>query len=112
MAHACKYAGCLACTVGPNCTVWLRTFAHTVLYGKSYDTAYTVPYIQCHFGIRHSATALHICMLYIISRRKEKNYAGMITPQAWIKETETLLSDSEVLTLPGGFEPATPKSLA
>jgi len=36
----------------------------------------------------------------------------VITPQAWIKETETELSDSEVLTLPGGFEPATPKSLA
>jgi len=32
--------------------------------------------------------------------------------QAWITETETLLSDSKVLTLPGGFEPATPKSLA
>ena len=31
---------------------------------------------------------------------KKKNYAGVITPQAWIKETETLLSDSEVLTLP------------
>jgi hypothetical protein len=27
-------------------------------------------------------------------------------------ETETELSDSEVLTLPGGFEPATPKRLA
>jgi hypothetical protein len=36
----------------------------------------------------------------------------VITPQAWIKETETELSDSGVLTLPGGFEPATPKSLA
>ena len=36
----------------------------------------------------------------------------MITPQAWIWETETLLSDSEVLTLPGGFKPATLKSLA
>jgi hypothetical protein len=45
-------------------------------------------------------------------KTKEKNYAGMITLQAWIKETETLLSDSEVLTLPGRFEPATPKSLA
>jgi len=44
-------------------------------------------------------------------KRKEKiNYAGVITSQAWIKETE--LSDSEVLTLPGGFEPATTKSLA
>jgi len=37
---------------------------------------------------------------------------GVITPQAWIKETETELSDSKVLMLPGGFEPATPKSLA
>jgi len=36
----------------------------------------------------------------------------VITPQAWITDKETLLSDSEVLTLPGGFEPATPKSLA
>jgi len=26
----------------------------------------------------------------------------VITPQAWIKEMETLLSDSKVLTLPGG----------
>ena len=42
----------------------------------------------------------------------KKNYAGVITPRAWIKETKTLLSDSEVLMLPGGFEPATPKSLA
>jgi hypothetical protein len=36
----------------------------------------------------------------------------VITTQARIKETETLLSDSKVLLLPGGFEPATPKSLA
>jgi hypothetical protein len=36
----------------------------------------------------------------------------VITPQAWVMETETLLSDSKVLTQPGGFEPATPKSLA
>jgi len=36
----------------------------------------------------------------------------VITPHTWIKETETELSDSEVLTLPGGFETATPKSLA
>ena len=36
----------------------------------------------------------------------------VITPQAWMKEIEMELSDSEVLTLPGGFEPATPKSLA
>ena len=36
----------------------------------------------------------------------------MITSQAWVKEIEALLSDSEVLTLPGGFEHATPKSLA
>ena len=36
----------------------------------------------------------------------------MIPPQAWIKGTESELSDSEVLTLPDGFEPATPKSLA
>jgi len=43
---------------------------------------------------------------------EKKNYAGVITPQAWIMETETELSDSEVLTLPGGFEPATPKRLA
>jgi len=45
-------------------------------------------------------------------RKEKKNYAGVITPQAWIKETETLLLDSEVLMLPGGFEPATPKRLA
>jgi hypothetical protein len=50
--------------------------------------------------------------LFVSLRKKEKNNAGVITPQAWIKETETLLSDSEVLTLPGGFEPAAPKSLA
>ena len=43
---------------------------------------------------------------------EKKNYAGVITPQAWVKEMETELSDSEVLTLPGGFEPATPKSPA
>jgi len=36
----------------------------------------------------------------------------VIPPQAWIKETETELSDSEVLTLPGGFKLATLKSLA
>jgi hypothetical protein len=54
-------------------------------------------------------------IFFIVFRRKEKekkNYAGVIIPQAWIKETETLLSDSAVLTLPGGFDPATPKSLA
>jgi hypothetical protein len=45
-------------------------------------------------------------------RKRKENYAGVITPQAWINDTETELSDSEVLTLPGGFEPATPKSLA
>ena len=44
--------------------------------------------------------------------KRKKSYAGVITPQAWIKETEALLSDSEVLTLPGGFERATPESLA
>ena len=37
---------------------------------------------------------------------------GVIPPQAWIKETKTKLSDSKLLTLPGGFEPVTPKSLA
>jgi len=47
-----------------------------------------------------------------VKRKEKKNYAGVITPQAWIKATETELSDSEVLTLPGGFELATPKSLA
>jgi hypothetical protein len=42
-----------------------------------------------------------------------KIYAqGVITPYAWIKEMETELSDSEVLMLPGGLEPATLKSLA
>jgi hypothetical protein len=45
-------------------------------------------------------------------RKEKKNYAGVITSQAWVKEIEALLSDSEVLTLPGGFEHATPKSLA
>ena len=44
-----------------------------------------------------------------VEKRKEKPRRG---PQAWIKETKTELSDSEVLTLPGGFEPVTPKSLA
>jgi len=34
--------------------------------------------------------------------KEKKNYAGVITHQAWIKETETELSDSEVLMLPGG----------
>jgi hypothetical protein len=29
----------------------------------------------------------------------------LIVPQQWIKEIETLLSDSKLLTLPGGFEP-------
>jgi hypothetical protein len=43
---------------------------------------------------------------------KKKYTQGVITPQAWIKETETGLSNSEELTLPGGFEPTTPKSLA
>ena len=47
-----------------------------------------------------------------LKRKRKENYAGVITPQAWIKEMETLLSDSKVLTLPGGFEPATAKSLA
>ena len=42
-----------------------------------------------------------------------KNYTqGVITPQKWIKGTEMELSDSEVLSLPGGFKPATPKSPA
>ena len=41
-----------------------------------------------------------------------KLYARVIPPQAWIKETETELSDSKVLTLPGGFEPATLNRLA
>jgi hypothetical protein len=45
-------------------------------------------------------------------RKEKEDYAGVITPQACIKEAETLLSESEVLTLLGGFEPATPKSLA
>jgi hypothetical protein len=31
----------------------------------------------------------------------------VMPPQAWSKETETELSDSEALTLPGRFEPAT-----
>jgi hypothetical protein len=35
--------------------------------------------------------------LPVIERKKKKNYAGVIIPQAWIKETKTLLSDSEVL---------------
>jgi len=43
----------------------------------------------------------------------KNNYTqGVIAPQAWIKETETELSDSKVLTLPGGFEPATLNRLA
>jgi hypothetical protein len=37
---------------------------------------------------------------------------GVITPQALTKETEAELSDSEVLTLPGGFKHANSKSLA
>jgi hypothetical protein len=47
-----------------------------------------------------------------VERKEKKNYAGVTTPQARIKEMETELSDNEVLTLPGGFEPATLKSLA
>ena len=47
---------------------------------------------------RHTHTNIHI---------HKKNYAGVITLQAWIRETETELSDSKVLTLPGGFEPTT-----
>ena len=46
------------------------------------------------------------------SHVEKKSIQGVIPPQAWIKETETELSDSEVPTLPGGFEPATLKSLA
>jgi hypothetical protein len=45
-------------------------------------------------------------------KKKKKNYARVKTPQAWITEAETLLSDSEVLTLPGEFKPATLKSMA
>jgi len=42
-----------------------------------------------------------------------ENYTqGVITPQAWIKETETELSDGKVLMLPGRFKRASPKSLA
>jgi len=48
----------------------------------------------------------------LLSIRGEKETQGVITPQAWMKGTETDLSDSKVLTLPGGFEPATPKNLA
>jgi hypothetical protein len=47
-------------------------------------------------------------ILLSVSRKKFIR-KGMIPPQAWIKETETELSDSEVLTRPGGFEPVTPK---
>jgi len=54
----------------------------------------------------------HFGVLVSPLRKEKKNYTRVITPQAWITETETLLSDGEVLTLPGGFEPATPKSLA
>jgi len=36
---------------------------------------------------------------------------GVMPPQAWSKETETELSDSEALTLPGRFEPATQRVL-
>jgi hypothetical protein len=44
---------------------------------------------------------------------KKRKTTQVITPQVWNKEMETELSDSEVLTLPGGFEPTmTPKSLA
>jgi len=55
-------------------------------------------------------------------KRKKKKEKGILrrvdTPQAWNRVTETLLSeetllsDGEVLTLPGGSEPATLKSLA
>jgi hypothetical protein len=37
---------------------------------------------------------------------------GVITPQAWVKELEAELFNSKKTTLPGGFEPATLKSLA
>jgi len=36
----------------------------------------------------------------------------VITPQAWVKEMGAEMLDSRVITQPGGFEPATPKSLA
>ena len=45
-------------------------------------------------------------------KKEKKNYAGVITLQAWIKETETELSDGKVLMLPGRFKRASPKSLA
>jgi hypothetical protein len=35
---------------------------------------------------------------------------GVMAPQAWSKETELLLLDSKVLTLPCGIKPATPTS--
>ena len=58
---------------------------------------------------------LNVCVLQLVVVEQPllKNYTqGVTTPQAWIKETETELSGSRVLTLPGKFEPATPKSLA
>ena len=48
---------------------------------------------------------------YVPPKEKE-NYAGVIKPQAWMKETETLLSDSKALTLPGRFKLVTLKILA
>jgi len=35
---------------------------------------------------------------------------AVISPQAWVKEMETLLSDSKALTLPDGFKSTTPRA--
>jgi hypothetical protein len=60
-----------------------------------------------------AAEVLLVSLSCPLPLQRNENYERVtITPQAWIQETETLLSDSEVLTLPGGFEPATPKSPA
>ena len=62
-----------------------------------------------HGLVHHSFTA---GLAEEAKEKKKKNYTGVITPQAWIEGMETLLSDSKVLTLPGGFKPTASKSLA
>ena len=54
----------------------------------------------------HTVRGVCVCVFKI------PNYARLITPQVWITETEALLSDFKVLTLPGRFKPGTPKGLA
>ena len=61
-------------------------------------------------GVKSWTLKRRCCLL--IKKRKRKKLRRGDTPQAWMKDMEMELSDSDVLTLPGEFEPATPKSLA